>query len=206
MRILRNESGQRPANTAYQNDGVLDLFVGWCVFLAGLTMLTGHVWMGGAYVVLAVPLYLSFKRSLSAQRLGDEKLRQANSGNKPAVCLRLAGGLALVTLMGLVLLYLLLGASAAGNLRQALLVVAGGVVALAVVGGFTLIGSLYNEPRWYAYGALAVILGLLAWSTGMALPWVIMAVGSFMAMTGSVYLLRFMRNNSLLPLGQRPLW
>ncbi len=204
MSILRNDPKLRQAYMAYQDDGVLDVFVGWCVFLAGLLMFTEIFWMAGVYVAIVTPLFLSFKESVTVPRLGHDELPMANA--RRAVRPLFIGGMALVVLLGLVLLYLLVGVTAAGGLRETLLTLAGGVVGAFVLAGFAAMGYFYNAPRWYAYGGLAIVLALLAWSTGLALPWVIMAVGSAIALTGSVYLFRFLRSHPLLPLGQRPQW
>jgi hypothetical protein len=206
MSLLRNDPKLRKAYMAYQDDGVLDVFIGWCLFLAGLLMFTKIFWMAGAYVALVTPLFLSFKESVTVPRLGHEELSQVNARRPAGVRPWVVGGLALILLLGLVLLYLLVGASAAEGLREVLLTVSGGVIAVFVLAGFAIMGTIYNAPRWYAYGALAIVLALLAWSTGLALPWVIMGIGSAIALTGSVYLFRFMRSHPLLPLGQRPQW
>jgi hypothetical protein len=206
MSILRNDPKLRKAYMAYQDDGVLDVFIGWCVFLAGLLMFTKIFWMAGAYVVLVTPLFVSFKESVTVPRLGHDELSQVNERQAKALRPLFAGGLALIVLLGLVLFYLLVGASEAAGLRQVLLNISGGVIAAFVLAGCAVIGRVYDAPRWYAYGALAVLLSLLAWATGLALPWVIMALGSAIALTGSAYLFRFLRSHPLLPLGQRPQW
>lgn len=206
MSILRNDPKLRRAYMAYQDDGVLDVFIGWCVFLAGLLMFTKIFWMAGAYVAMVTPLFLSFKESVTVPRLGHVELSEVNARRTPAGRPLLVGGLALVVLLGLVLLYLLVGARASEGLRDIMLTLSGGFIAVLVLAGFTAMGHVYNAPRWYAYGALAVVLGLLAGVTALALPWVIMAVGSAIALTGSGYLFRFLRSHPLLPLGQRPQW
>jgi hypothetical protein len=203
MSILRNDPKLRKAYMAYQDDGVLDVFIGWCVFLAGLLMFTKLFWMAGAYVVLVTPMFLSFKESITVPRLGHDELSQVNERQPAAVRPLFAGGLALIVLLGLVMLYLLAGASAAAGLREVLLTISGGVIAVFVLASFAVMGYMVNAPRWYAYGALAIVLALLAWSTGLALPWVIMAAGSAIALTGSVYLFRFLRSHPLLPVGRR---
>lgn len=206
MGILRNDPKLRKAYMAYQNDGVLDVFLGWCVFLAGLMMFTEIFWMAGAYVAIITPLFLSFKESITVPRLDGDELTQASGPKLRAARPLLVGGFTLIALMGLAVLFVFVVASAAEGLRDIMLTIAGGVMALAVLSGFAVLGYIYNAPRWYAYGALAIVLAGLAWSTGLALPWVIMAVGAAIALTGSFYLFRFLRNHPLLPLGQRPQW
>jgi hypothetical protein len=207
MSILRNDPKLRKAYMAYHNDGVLDVFLGWCVFLAGLLMFTKIFWMAGVYVAIVTPLFLSFKESVTVPRLGDDELDQASNRDKGAAYpLMLFGGFGLMALTGLVVFILLVVTKRADVAADTVLIIAGGIAALTVLAVFAVMGYVYNVPRWYAYGVLTVILALLAWATGLALPWVIMAIGSVIALTGSVYLFRFLRSHPLLPLGQRPEW
>lgn len=204
MGVLRNDPKLRKAYMAYQNDGVLDVFVGWCVFLAGLLMFTEIFWMAGVYVALITPLFLSFKETITVPRLGRDELDEASIRNSMAVQPLLIVGFGLLALLGLVLLLLIAGATVVEGARNTVLTIAGLIVALTVLAGFAAVGFVYQAPRWYAYVALAVALAALAWSTGLALPWVIMAVGSAIALSGSFYLFRFLLSHPLLPLGQRP--
>ena len=206
MGILRNDPKLRKAYMAYQNDGVLDVFVGWCVFLAGLLMFTEIFWMAGAYVALVTPLFLSFKETVTVPRLGRDELAGNSDRKTAALQPKLAIGVALLALLGLAVLFVFVSGNIADGARDVVLTIAGGVVAIVVVSGFAVMGYIYRAPRWYAYGALAIALTALAWATGLALPWIIMALGSAIAMTGSAYLFRFLRSHPLLPLGQRPQW
>jgi hypothetical protein len=206
MSILRNDPKLRKAYMAYQNDGVLDVFIGWCVFLAGLLMFTEIFWLAGAYVALVAPLFISFKESITVPRLGRDELDEATGFRTPGLQTLLVAGIAVFALMGAVLLVLLLGSGAAEGLRGLIAAVAGSIAAVGVLGGMAAVGYLYNSPRWYVYVVVTITLSALAWATGLALPWVIMGVGSVIAFTGSFYLLRFLRSHPLLPLGQRPEW
>lgn len=204
MGILRNDARLRKAYMSYQNDGVLDVFIGWCIFLAGLLMFTEIFWMAGAYVALIAPMFLSFKESVTVPRLGSDELDEAAGRKIANLSAAFIAGMITFALLGLVVLVLLVGARSSSGAGALLLPAAGGIVAVVVLGGFALLGYLFRAPRWYAYGALAVVLSALAWATGVELPWIIMAVGALIALTGSVYLFRFLRSHPSLPISQRP--
>lgn len=206
MSILRNDPKLRKAYMAYQNDGVLDVFIGWCVFLAGLLMFTEIFWLAGAYVAIVTPLFISFKESITVPRLGRDELAEASSRQTPNLGMLLGAGIAIFALMGAVFLVLFLGSGLPEGARGLFVALAGSVAAIGVLGGFAAVGYLFNSPRWFVYVAVSITLAALAWATGLALPWVIMGVGSVIAFTGSFYLLRFLRSHPLLPLGHRPEW
>jgi len=206
MSILRNDPKLRKAYMAYQNDGVLDVFIGWCVFLAGLLMFTEIFWLAGAYVAIVTPLFISFKESITVPRLGRDELDEATGRKTPNLGTMVGAGIAVFALLGALFLVLFMGSGATAGVRGLIAAAAGSVAAIGVLGGFAAVGYLYKSPRWYVYVVVSITLAALAWATGLALPWVIMGVGSVIAFTGSYYLLRFLRSHPLLPLGQRPEW
>ena len=55
MARLQNSQKLRTLYMTYQNDGVLDVFIGWCIFLAGLMLFTEMFWMAGVYVAIFAP-------------------------------------------------------------------------------------------------------------------------------------------------------
>jgi hypothetical protein len=178
---------------SYQNDGVLEVFIGWCIFLAGLMLFTEMVWMVGVYAALFAPMLWNFKETVTVPRLKRQELDESAARRTTMLGAALLAALVGLVVLGLVLLVLLLGESV-------------GVAAAFALGAFLVLGYVFRAPRWYAYGALAVIFFAVAHATGLAFPWSIMAIGALIALTGSVILLRFLRSHPLLPMGRRPEW
>ena len=54
--ILKDDPKLRKVYMSYHNDGVLDVFIGWCIFLAGLMLFTEMVWMVGVYAAIMAPM------------------------------------------------------------------------------------------------------------------------------------------------------
>ena len=81
-----------------------------------------------------------------------------------------------------------------------------GLIAAGVLAGFFLVGTAFRAPRWYAYAAVAVFAAVVAWWLSIGLPWVLMAIGAVIALTGTIYLLRFIRGHPVLPDSERPNW
>ena len=201
--ILKSDAKLRKVYMSYHNDGVLDVFIGWCVFLAGLMLFAELLWMVVVYVAIMAPMLWSFKETVTVPRLRREELDLISGRRTANLAPALIAGLLGFTVLGLVLV-ILLGGTLTARGSDLLSTIAAGIAAVSALAAFLILGYTFRAPRWYVYGALALILAALARSTGLALPWVIMAVGALMAVTGSLYLLRFLRSHPLLPLGQRP--
>ena len=143
---------------------------------------------------------------MTVPRLRREELDEASGRTTADLGAAVLAGLLGLAVVGLVLLVLLLGDSRFAPSSDLLRYGAVGFAAVVSLGAFLIMGYALRAPRWYAYGALAVILVALARATGLAFPWSIMAIGALIALTGSVLLLRFLRNHPLLPLSLRPEW
>jgi hypothetical protein len=204
MGILKNDPKLRKVYMSYHNDGVLDLFIGWCIFLAGLMLFTEMVWMVGVYAAIMAPMLWSFKETVTVPRLRREELESLTVRHNGKLAPTLVAGLLAFTVLGLVVLVLVLGRFQTAIDGELLFTIAAGVAAVAALGAFLYLGYTFRAVRWAVYGLLAVGMAALARGSGLELPWVIMAIGALMALTGSFHLLRFLRSHPLLPLGQRP--
>ena len=204
MGVLKNDQKLRKVYMSYHDDGILDVFIGWCIFLAGLMLFTELFWMVGVYAALMAPMLWNFKETVTVPRVRQEELDPVAGGRSAKLAPTLVAGLLAFTVLGVVLLVLLLGKSQTALNSDLLFSIAAGVAAVSALGAFLFLGYTFRAPRWYVYGALAIIMAALARAAGLELPWVIMALGASMALTGSVYLFRFLRSHPLLPLGQRP--
>ncbi|HSG17817.1 MAG TPA: hypothetical protein VLE70_16045 [Anaerolineae bacterium] len=206
MGRLQTDTKLRQLYMSYQNDGVLEVFIGWCIFLAGLMLFTEMVWMVGVYAALFAPMLWNFKETVTVPRLKRQELDESAARRTTMLGAALLAALVGLVVLGLVLLVLLLGESRFAPSSDLMRFGAVGVAAAFALGAFLVLGYVFRAPRWYAYGALAVIFFAVAHATGLAFPWSIMAIGALIALTGSVILLRFLRSHPLLPMGRRPEW
>ncbi len=206
MAKLQTDERLRRLYMAYANDGLLDLFAGWIIFLAGLMLFTELFWMAGIYVAAFLPLAWTAKEKVTLPRLRREELSPAVARQTATIKVILVAGLALSSFLGLVVLFLFQRSAITPAARETVLFISAGVVAAAILGGFVFVGRACRAPRWYAYAALAAVFAALAWALQAGLPWVIMAVGAVMALTGAVCLVRFLRSHPVLPEEERPAW
>lgn len=190
----------------YLNDGIADIFAGWIIFFAGLMLFTELFWMAGVYVAVFLPIVWSIKEKVTMPRLRREELnpKLAERSTRLLLGFLILGLLAL--LLGLVTVFIFGRGQGAAASREVTSLAFAGLIAVAVLGGFVVVGSIHRSPRWYGYPVVAVAFGWLAWGLGIDLPWVLMAFGAVMAATGSLTLARFLRSHPVLPDKQRPVW
>jgi hypothetical protein len=206
MGKLRNDEKLRHLYMSYIDDGILDLFAGLLALFAGLLFFADMFWMAGVYVAIFLPVVWSFKEKVTMTRLRPEELN-------PAVAKRsyklLAGALLaglFLLLLAVLALFLLQPGEATPSTRRLISFIMSGLIGASILGGFLLVGYFYRAPRWYAYAALALLLGALTWQLDIGLPWLIFALGALISLTGTVCLYRFLRSHPVLPEGQRPIF
>lgn len=189
----------------YVDDGILDIFVGWIFFFAGLMILTDMIWLAGVYVAIFVPVMWSAKEQITIPRLAKDELL-ATSGQK-ALNSKTAAIVALVLLgvISILAVFIGLGKVAATDNRQLILIGATALIGTVLLAGFVSAARNYRAPRWYVYGAVMAVFALLAYLLSIGLPWLLMALGAIVSLTGTVYLVRFIRSHAILPLVERPL-
>ena len=201
---LQGNERLRSHYLAYVDDGILDIFVGWIIFLAGLMVITEMFWMAGVYIAIFIPVSWSAKEQLALPRLGKEELRPTATQKSFNATTSVIISMVLVAVLGTSLLVLLSGGWPGSTLMEIVLIIAASVIGLILIAGFIVAARSYRAPRWYAYGPLVVIFALLASLTGIGLQWWLMALGAIISLMGVIYLARFLRSHSILHLSERP--
>lgn len=206
MGKLREDERLRRLYMSYLDDGILDIFVGCIALLAGLMFFGDMFWMAGVYVAIFLPIVWSVKEKVTMARVRKEELDPAAARRSSKIVVALIVGLLLLVILGLLFFLLFQNPDMAAVTRRLLLFGAAGVVAAAVLSGFLFVGAIHHAPRWYIYAAVAFIFSTLAWWQQISLPWVVVAIGVVIGVTGAVYLARFLRSHPVLPEGKRPAW
>lgn len=206
MGKLRQDERLRRMYMSYIDDGILDVFVGGIALLAGLMLFSDMIWMAGIFVAIFLPLVWSVKEKVTIPRLRKEELDPNTARRSSKILALFLVGLLLFAILGLLYFLLFQNPDLAMQTKGLLLFGAAGMVAAAVLGGFLFVGTIYHAPRLYAYAAVVMLFSTLAWWLGISLPWVIIAIGAIMALTGVVYMVRFTRSHPILPVGERRVW
>ena len=206
MTKLQGNERLRGHYMAYVDDGILDIFVGWIIFLAGLMLFTEMFWMAAVYVAIFIPVLWSAKQQITMPRLRKEELRPFMTQKSFNATTAVIISLILMAVMGLLVVVLLFGGRPGSILMDLFLIIAVSVIGFSVLAGFVAAARSYRAPRWYAYGPMVVLFALLAYLTGVGLPWLLMALGAIISLLGVIYLARFLRSHSLLPKSDQPVW
>jgi hypothetical protein len=203
MGKLRNDEKLRRLTMSYIDDGILDLFAGLLALFAGILFFADMFAMAGVYVAVLLPVIWSFKEKVTMPRLRPEEVNPAvaKKSSKLLAGALLAGLFLLV--LGILAFFLMNPGEATPLTRNLISVVLSGLIGASILGGFLLVGYVYRAPRWYAYAALALLLGILTWWLGIGLPWLIFALGAVITLSGAVCLYRFLHSHPVLPDAQR---
>lgn len=206
MGKLQSDERLRRLYMSYIDDGIVDLFVGCIALLAGLMFFADMFWMAGVYVAIFLPIVWSVKEKVTMPRLRKEELDPKAARRSSKMLLAVLVGLLLFVMLGLLYFLLFQNPELSPESKRQLMLGAAGLIAAAVLGGFIYVGAAYHAPRWYAYAAVVMLFSGAAWGLDIGLPWVIAAIGTIIALTGAVYLARFIRSHPVLPEGERPGW
>ena len=191
---LRSERREEGAYMHYHEDGLADTFVGLGVLLAGLMMLWDwEISLGGVWVVIWMPLWLSAKRSITARRVPDAKVSsEQHSGALKAAIFMCSMLIALVAVAMVVI-----WGQVSGNiptwvlagLREYLMVVLG-LIGAVVIG---VAGWISGFRRLYAYALLTAGASVVGYLLGASIALVVILMGGVVALWGAVLLIRFVR-------------
>ncbi len=176
----------------YHHDGLLDIFIGLGVLLAGAGFLAGMPWMGGIWAAIMLPVWASARKAVTYRRAGDVQPRRGERARMWLLMSVLVGVLALGVLTSSVFV---LGSGS----QPALCAFLDSYFNLALGAGLAicplLIAAILGLPRYYAYA----LLTLAVFAAGQPLDWPfwigLVAVGGSMTLAGCGVLARFIQTH-----------
>lgn len=176
---------QRQMMLYYTQDGLWDLFVGACVLAWGLLVETDMSTMIGVACAAAFAFLWQAKKRITHPRIGYARFRPTSRwrGLLAAVIGMVVGG-------GLVLLR---SQTAVGALIEPYLPVVTGLAMGLLV---AVVGASFNVRRFYAYGALIFLAGVVHQWGGVPLWLVVTLAGVVITVSGARVLVRFLREYS----------
>lgn len=189
---LSLNSPQVQAAMRYHRDGMVDLYMGMILVLAGTGMLTDMAWMSGVWVAVFLPLWQSSKRTLTAQRLSEEELATlAGTGARSRVMVALV-----LALVAGVLIALLLGASVIPSaIQETLRTLAPFILVGTGVGVLAMVAYKMGANRFYGYALGFLALSATVALTAFTVPGMFIGMGLLMAAVGSWLLWQFLQSH-----------
>jgi hypothetical protein len=179
---------ERKAYLSYQQDGILDLLIGWATLAFGLSMvIDSSIWTFMAW--LPIIFYVPLKNRITVPRLGYVKFDASRGGlSKWSISVLIVGFLALMT-MGLAVFLLGDWSPIAWIRDNALLFY--GLVGLV---GFAIGGLISGIPRLYLYALLSLVLMSGGQLLGVEQYLPFLLLGGAILVTGALLMARFMRS------------
>jgi len=188
---FETKQNDRKGYGAFFSDGLLDIFIGLGLVVAGALMFTEMVWMIGIYPAIILSVWQSSrKKTLARMDLQGERLHQAYQSRSRAVILGLLIAGMLTFLLG-VMVFIAFDKIPAGVFawfREYFLIVLGLLIALIFSGSASMLGI--GRFHLYAAFALAIITG--GGLIGIAFPWLLIVFGGVITIIGVVVLIRFL--------------
>lgn len=185
---------------AYQslwNDGLVDLCLGIGILTLAASWITHHAVFGAILPALMVPLWHAARRVITEPRAGYVELNAERTGQLRLNHAVLAG-LGVVALMMGIGLYLLVTRSQGAGLDLSWSFIPALPALLLSIATFV-VAVLYKVPRFYFYGAVLLLSGLLGGLIGLRPGWHFVVPGLTITGFGTVLLISFLRRNPSRP-------
>jgi len=174
----------------YHKDGLLDIFIGLGILMAGATLWAGMPWMAGAWLAIFVPLWISIRKSVTYPRVAEDEVQ---TGSKPQIVFVLsvlAGLLVLGVFTGIAFL---LGFERFSAFRAFLDTYIHLLMGLGLAVFLTGTAAIMRVPRFFVYALLTLMVFGIGQVTGW-LFWMSMSlVGGLISLAGLAVLGRFLR-------------
>jgi hypothetical protein len=181
---------------SYHKDGLLDLFIGFAIFFAGLFLWTEMVWMVGIFIPVLLPSFQAARKRFLEPRIGELPHNSQWQAQKQKALLWVTLLLGLLFLAGVGMFYAYGEMSGPLNdwLRPNFLLVLGVVFASV----WFLAAAMLKINRFYLYAIFTFVILVLAQYT--ALPfWIALAIlGGLIILSGTVFLIRFIQQHPIL--------
>jgi len=71
---------ERRAYLSYHGDGLADILVGLCLFIASLYAYVEMIWLAGSMVAVMAPMYMAMKKKYTFPRLGQVTFSKSRAG------------------------------------------------------------------------------------------------------------------------------
>jgi hypothetical protein len=71
---------ERRAYTSYHGDGLADILVGLCLFIASLYAYVEMIWLMGSMVAVMTPMYMVMKKKYTVPRIGQVTFSKSRKG------------------------------------------------------------------------------------------------------------------------------
>jgi len=185
---------------SYNQDGLLDIFVGVYILLFGigillLTMTDFSTWfvIPAIFPAIMIPIWISAKKRITMPRIGYVKFRSGGANRLMAIFIGL-----MVAGLGTFAIFTF-SASEDWALTLMDLIVSNSMIIIGV--GAAIISSLFaytmGLKRLYGYGLLTFVLFITGYFVAIPFEYFLVTIGFVIVISGFVLLMRFIRKYPL---------
>jgi hypothetical protein len=179
----------------YHKDGLLDIFIGLGILLAGAALWAEMAWMGGVWIAIFLPIWISARKSITYRRSTDIDPQEERNTR---FALAMAGLMGLLLLGVLVGLAFGMGFERMPSFRAFLDVYIHLVFGVGIALFLLFSAAIMRLPRFYAYAVLT--LAIFAIGQPLAWPfWISMVVaGGLISLCGLFVLGHFLQAHPIM--------
>jgi len=188
---------ERKIYLKYLDDGLLELFYGFVIFLFGIGMVTDTAWIGGVFGSLTISIWIPLKKKITEPRMGQVIF---NSQRKKGIKIQhLAfiglGLLSFISAVGVYLLYTGEHLTKPEFFNTLPLLPLGVLFSLPAF----LMGAWNKISRFLFYGVVLLLIFIAGGLLKIEPSYYVMASGIIILLAGSLSLIGFIRQNPLPP-------
>lgn len=185
------EKIERKVYLTYHKDGIWDICLGLVFLIFAFSILYNQAIYGAFFIPVFLPIIIGLKKSFTLPRLGYAKFSPERQKKEQSAISKLVVLFTFTFLAGLVAFWGYLGGSDLQQLiRDLRLIPLGAVLALSI----GVIGALYGIWRFIGYGVLIIVLFVAGHFLNSDPPAYMIILGVIFLLTGSVMMIRFMKN------------
>ncbi|MBN1667855.1 MAG: hypothetical protein JW862_12230 [Anaerolineales bacterium] len=179
----------------FHQDGLLDLFAGLLIGLSGAAMLSEMIWMGGVFVAIFLPLWISARQKITYPRVAHLPTTSKQQARTQKLLFTGMLMLGILALAGAAMFFGFdfLESPAGSWLQGNVLFILG-----ATFGTFWgTIGLVLHQVRMYLYGLLTLLAFSAAQLAWLDFPWALALLGALISLGGLLTLIRFLQRYRL---------
>ena len=180
---------------AYHQDGLLDIFIGFAIFFAGLFLWTEMVWMAGIFIPVLMPSFQAARKRFLQPRIGDlpASSHQQAQAQKVLLLTSLLFGVLFLVGIGIFFAFGVMSGPLNDWLRNYFLLVIGIIFA----GAWLFAAAMLKISRFYLY-AIFTFAALAMAQYSVFQFWIALVIlGGLIILSGAFILLRFLQQHPI---------
>lgn len=191
-----NQSETDARYLLYNQDGMLDVFIGLGIIAAGFFIRTELVWMLAILIPALLPAWQLFRKRFLQQRIGELDFDPQKQARSQRLLLYITLLFGVLVLAGVGVFFAFEAGDGTSNnwARDYFLVISGGVFGIL----WFVAAILLRVKRYFLYGVLCAAGLATSQFTGIGFPLALILIGSAISLIGTLILIRFIQEHPVI--------